>query len=259
MYTVVPSATIKTLGKTTKNEKTIISPNDGFSYFFGYYDLQPFSSDNKKHLAHRVKFEDRLPKSTDIAEIGYIDLESGKFVKIAETRAWNFQQGAFLRWFKDGESVTFNDFDGEKYVAVVVDINGNKIRSYDMPFASLSTEKGKALSVNFGRIYDFRKGYGYCNIPDPFFNDNAPENDGIFEVDLKSGEIKLLISYAEMKKDFAEEPYTDQELVVNHITYSPSGSKFVYLLRNNAPTGKKWGTVLAVENDKGENFKLTNF
>lgn len=180
-------------------------------------------------------------------------------MKLAETQAWNFQQGAFLRWFEQDKSVVFNDFDGEKYIARVVNMNGEVLRVYDAPFASLSREAGKALSVNFGRIYDFRKGYGYCNIPDPFFGIDAPEEDGIFEIDLATGKVRLLISYAAMKTAFAEEPFTGQKLVVNHITFNPSGSKFLYLLRNNDPEGKKWGTVLAIGDSEGNTFKLTGF
>ena len=240
-------------------EKTFISPDDGYAYFFGYYDLQPFSQDKKIHLAHRVKFINRLPTAADEAETGYIDVESKRFTAIARTQAWNFQQGAFLRWFERDDSVTFNDFDGQKYVSRVVDLHGNELRRYNRPFAALSVEKGVGLSVNFGRIYDFRKGYGYVNLPDPFQNENAPAEDGIVAVDLKSGNSEIVLSYKRMKELFEEEPFTCQKLVVNHITFNPSGDKYVFLLRNNDPEGKKWGTVLAVGDLKGNTVKLTGF
>ena len=240
-------------------EKTFISPDDGYAYFFGYYDLQPFSQDKKIHLAHRVKFFNRLPTAADEAETGYIDVESKRFTAIARTHAWNFQQGAFLRWFERDNSVTFNDFDGQKYVSRVVDLRGNELRRYDRPFAALSVEKGVGLSVNFGRIYDFRKGYGYVNVPDPFQNENAPAEDGIVAVDLRSGNSEIVLSYKRMKELFEEEPFTCQKLVVNHITFNPSGDKYVFLLRNNDPEGKKWGTVLAVGDLKGNTVKLTGF
>lgn len=80
----------------------------------------------------------------------------------------------------------------------------------------------------FFGYYDFRRGYGYCNIPDPFANVNAPD-DGIFLVDLRTKEKKLLASYSVMKKAFEEKPFTDKKLVVNHITFNPSGTKCVFL------------------------------
>ena len=37
-----------------------ITPNDGYHYFFGYYDLK--ASQGNDHLAHRVEFFDRIDK-----------------------------------------------------------------------------------------------------------------------------------------------------------------------------------------------------
>ena len=75
----------------------IITPDAGYHYFFAYYDMRATGKNgqNPRHLCHRVKFYDRLPTADDVCEISY--LENGAFVKIAETTAWNFQQGAMLQ------------------------------------------------------------------------------------------------------------------------------------------------------------------
>lgn len=238
-------------------EKRILTPEDKFQYFFGYYDLQPYDTSCERHLTHRVRFCDRLPVAGDVAELGFV--ENRKFYKITETLAWNFQQGAMLRWFSPGKSIIANDFDGDKYISKIIDIDGRETERYDCPFATISLNAGKAVSVNFGRIYDFRKGYGYCNIPDPFADKNAPENDGIFLIDLKTKEKTLLASYEKMRRVFEEKPFTDKKLVVNHITFNPSGTKCVFLLRNFPECGGMWATVLAVIDMKGEIKQLTKF
>ena len=237
----------------------IITPNDGYEYFFGYYDLQPYDDCQKFHLAHRVRFRDRHPNATDIAEIGYIDLATKRFVKLAETRSWNFQQGALLVWFESGKSVLFNDFDGEKHISRVVDMQGVELRRYDYALGSVSPDRTKGLAINFNRIHDFRKGYGYSNIKDPFYGVKTPADDGIFLVDLQTGKGKLLASYADMATAFQEEPFTTGKLVVNHITFNPSGTGFVILLRNFPVDTPKWGTVLAVGDLDGNFKKLTDF
>ncbi len=236
-----------------------ITPNDGYEYFFGYYDLQPYDDENLYHLAHRVKFRDRHPSAVDIAEIGYIDLKTKTFVKIAETKSWNFQQGSLLVWFESGKSVMFNDFDGEKNVTRVVSLDGVELKCYNMALGAVNKSRTKGLAINFNRIHDFRKGYGYSNVKDRFYDDYAPETDGIFLVDLTTGESELLVSYAKMKEEFAEEPFTDGKLVVNHITFNPSGTGFVFLLRNFPVGMPKWGTVLAVGDLQGNIRKLTDF
>lgn len=240
-------------------KKRIITPKDKKQYFFGYYDLQPFSNDEKMHLTHRVDFMDRLPTASDVCEIGYIDLEKNTFVKISETRAWNFQQGALLQWLENGKSVLFNDFDGEKFVARVVGINGREEKRFSMPFAAVNGRKTHALSINFARIYDFRKGYGYSNIQDPVYGEYAPQTDGIYLCDLQTGENTLLVNYAKMKKVFYELPFAEEKLVVNHITFNPSGTEYVFLLRNFSVNGKKWGTVLAMGDLQGNIRPLTKF
>lgn len=238
-------------------KKTNITPQDNKHYFFGYYDLQPYDKTGTKHLAHRVSFMGRNPVLGEQAELGYIDLETKSFKSIAYTHAWNFQQGAMLQWFNDGKSIIFNDFDGENYVSRIVDLNGREQQRFCMPIATLSPDRKKALSINFARIYDFRKGYGYLNKKDPFFKEKAPRKDGIFLLNLEKNDSKLIINYDIMKQAFQEEPFSSQKLVVNHITFNPSGNGYVMLLRN--ADGKKRGTVLAVGDLNGNVKKLTNF
>lgn len=240
-------------------KREIITPNDGYHYFFGYYDLQPYSSDGRRHLAHRVEFFDRMPTAEDVAELGYIDIDTHSFVPVAKTRAWNFQQGALLQWFERDKSIMFNDFDGEKYISRVVDLSGRELRRYDIPVATASVEAGVAISINFSRVYDFRPGYGYANIPDKNKDVNLPSDDGIFLLDLKTGEYRLLHSYVDLAERFSEEPFSSHKLVVNHINLSPKGTRYVFLLRNFDPEGKKWRTVLAAGDLMGDLTQLTKF
>ena len=98
----------------------IITPNDGYHYFFAYYDMRA-TGEHGKHLCHRVKFFDRLPTSEDVAELGY--LEDGNFVKFAETTAWNFQQGAMLQYHPYLENtVYYNVCENGRFMTVTHDI-----------------------------------------------------------------------------------------------------------------------------------------
>lgn len=238
----------------------VISPNDSYNYFFGYYDLQPFDKDSKRHLAHRTNFNDRLPEKNDLVELGYITLEDKVFHKIAESCAWNFQQGALLQWF-DEESIIFNDFRNGKYCSIIKNINTGTEKTLLMPLANLSQDRKWGLSVNFPRIWNFRPGYGYCNTKDINFNIHAPEDDGVFLVDIENNTSKLIISYKDIKEAFPEAPYSDLKLVVNHVTFNPSASRFLLILRNfPKEAGGKWGSLLMTANKDGsEMFALSKF
>jgi hypothetical protein len=119
-----------------------ISPNDGQHYFFGYYDIPAFSKDDAKHLCNRVNFWDRFPTKNDVAEIGIIDIKNGKWDKLAETGAFNFQQGCMLQWNPQNPDteIIYNIRDGEEYRAVIHNIETKKIRTLPRAIANVSKD-----------------------------------------------------------------------------------------------------------------------
>lgn len=243
----------------SKPELKVITPDDGYNYFFGYYDLMPFDKACKRHLTHRVNFCDRLQQQGDICEVGYIDLEDNTFHKISETLAWNFQQGAMLQWF-DEESVIYNDYRKGEFVSVIKNVENGDERIICAPLAHLSADRKWGLSINFMRVFDFRPGYGYLNEVDPYFDVKAPEDDGIFLIDIENNTKKLIINYKQLTELFPEKPFCDMKLVVNHITFNPSASRFLFLLRNFPEDQDIWGTILVTaDRDGGNIHNLTNY
>ncbi len=241
-------------------KETRITPNDGYHYFYGYYDLQPYSPDEKKHLCHRVKEADRLPTAEDVCEVGYIDLDTGVFCKVGQTLAWNFQQGALLQWM-DNTHLIYNAYLDNRFCAVVEDICTKERRIIDMPLANLSEDRKWGLSINFARIYDYRPGYGYSNEKDPYADVNTPDNDGVYVVDLEHNTSRLVLSYAEISEKYLPREYKGQKIVVNHISFNPSGERFLMLVRTfqRAESGQ-WFTILITADRNGENVcVLTDF
>ena len=238
---------------------TTISPEDAYHYFFGYYDLQPYDRSGRRHLAHRSSFADRIPDENDTVELGYIELDSKQFHKLAESHAWNFQQGALLQWFDD-DHIIYNDFRDGDYCSVILNTKTGAERVLCAPLAHLSADRKWGLSINFPRVWDFRPGYGYCNTKDPWLHTAAPENDGIFLVDIEQNTSRLILNYRQLAQAFPEQPFCDMKLVVNHITFNPSADRFLFLLRNFPEPGKKWGTLLATADRDGSNLrKLTDY
>ena len=236
----------------------IISPTNGH-YFFGYYDLQPFDSTGRYHLCHKAPFEDRIPDENDICELGMIDLKTKEFIKLAETTAWNFQQGAMLQWYKDDDHIIYNIREDETYRACVLNIKTGEKRILPMAIATLSQDGKRAICVNFSRIFDFRPGYGYAGIPDEYQDVFAPEEDGVWVMDTETGECKLIASVQKIREQFPKKPYTDEKLLVNHITLNPSGDKYVMLFRNQPGDGSKWVTGLIVGDMQGNMRQLAEW
>ncbi|MBE5761457.1 MAG: hypothetical protein E7334_05625 [Clostridiales bacterium] len=240
------------------NMKIISDPKE--HCFYGYYDLQPYDSTGKKHLAHRVGFIDRLPTIDDVCELGYIDVDTGVFYKLSETTAWNFQQGSLLQWYKDDDHIVYNVRVGDGFGTQIKNIKTGETRTLPLAAANISMDGKRAVCVNMSRIYDFRPGYGYSDKPDPYYNVNAPADDGVFLMDMETGNYKQIISYDKLIKQFPEEPFTSRKLVINHITFNPSGTRFLFLLRNFMDEEfKMWKTQLLTSDLEGNTTLITDY
>jgi len=232
-------------------------------YFFGYYDVPAWNASQRYHLCHRVKFWKRIPEKDDIAEIGLIDMKKKEFIPVAETTAWNFQQGAMLQWnpLSPEDEIIFNVRDGEQYKGVILNIETKQKRMLDRPIANVDPTGRYGLSINFNRLFDFRPGYGYAGVKDPYFNENHPKADGVFLIDMKSGKSRLIISLDQIweytKNSFKGE---DKKILINHITFNTDGTRFVFLVRNFPEDGKSWRTAILTANTDGSDmYVLSNY
>jgi hypothetical protein len=212
-----------------------ISPGDGRHYFFGYYDVPALSPDGRRHLFHRVSFRDRLPGAEDAAELGVLDLATGEAGVFATTRAWNFQQGAMLQWWGGApDTVIYNSVgrDGA-YRAVIQGLADGVRREADRAVASVSADGRLGLSINFDRMYDFRPGYGYAARADAGRGQRHPADDGVFLVDLRTGSSRLILSLAQLHARLRDlSPLLEEKLLINHLMFNPSATRFVALVRN---------------------------
>lgn len=235
-----------------------ITPYDAH-YFYGYYDNPGIDPTDRYQLAHKVSFMDRMPTKNDWAELGIIDMHTNEFTPIAKTQAWNFQQGAMFQYLHgtDAKDVIYNDFIDGEYVAVIMNLATGKTRYLDRPVANIAPNGKYALSINFSRLFDFRPGYGYCNIPDKFYYKNHSADDGVFLTDISTGKSKLIISYEQLW-EFTNSYFkgVDQKIIVNHITFNTDSSRFIMLLRNFVPAGSSHITALVTADTSGENMYL---
>jgi hypothetical protein len=226
--------------------------------FFGYYDL-PAADWQGRHLGQRVGFRDRLPCPGDRAELGWMPLpghgEAGSFHLFGETLSWNFQQGAMLQWLaQPAGACLYNVFREGRFGACVHHLDDGSKRWLPRPVANVSRDGTRALCINMARVYDFRPGYGYEEIADPHAKVDASEDDGVEVMDLQTGEHRLVLSLAEAVR-FLEaegEPLSGAKVVINHITFNPSGSRYLFLLRSFPQPGQRWLTwLLTADTDGG--------
>lgn len=224
------------------NDVKIITPDDGAHYFFGYYDMNATGAFGK-HLCHRVGFMDRLPTAEDVAEIGY--LENNKFVKLGETTAWNFQQGAMLQYHPTlADTICYNVCREGKFYTLLQNIKTGEEKLCDRASACYSPDGKWGLGINFGRVYAFRPGYGYAGFVDEYADVNAPHEDGVFLIDLENGTSKQIISYDQLVESAG---FTaEDKILINHITFNTASDRFVMLVRNFPKVQWGWSTSVVI-------------
>lgn len=198
-----------------------ITPQDGH-YFYGYFDKCPWNS-RGEHPVHKVDFAARQPYFGEKAELGI--MQDGRFNKFAETRAWCWQLGSMMQ-FLDDDTLIWNDIEDAHLVS-----RTSNNRVLPRPIYCISSDRRYALSVNFSRLDVERPGYGYGGLPDKSAEFAYPEDDGIFLMDLHTGESRLIISLAKIVKEFPCRNITDGMNWFNHLLFSPDGKKISFIHR----------------------------
>ncbi|NUN02876.1 MAG: hypothetical protein HUU41_17335, partial [Bryobacteraceae bacterium] len=147
-------------------------------HWFGYYDKLEFDPGNRYVLGMQVDFEHRSPRPDDIIGIGMVDIQSGdRWIELGKSRAWGWQQGCMLQWIPGSDSeIIWNDRQGDRFVAYILNVRTRKRRTLPAPVYALSPDGKWAISTDFSRLNDCRPGYGYAGIADPGKDTAAPDD-----------------------------------------------------------------------------------
>lgn len=253
MYAVSPK--VKSEGPVFR-----ITPDDGFEYFFGYYDKSPWDQSQRYILAVRAKqtYKDVAPK--EVADIVVIDLEKGNEVtKISETRAWNVQQGCMLQWLGPDftNEILFNDYRDGKYVSVIIHLDTKQEKVISAPVYSVDQSGSFALTLDFARLHRLRPGYGYAWLEDQTKEQAVPKDPAIWRVDLESGNTKPLLSYQDFYDFQTRDEMIGAEHKVNHIMLNPSGNRFMVLHRWGKG-GTRYTRLVTANTDGSDMYNLSD-
>jgi hypothetical protein len=216
-------------------------------HWFGYYDKREFDPSGRYVLGMEVGFEHRTPSPEDTITVGMIDLRNGdRWIELGSSRAWCWQQGCMLQWRPGSSSeVLWNDRQGSQFVSHLLDVKTGLRRTLPAPFYAISPDGRWAIAPDFRRLHDTRPGYGYAGIPDPNADEGAPDDAGIWRLDLETGGTDLLFTFRSIARlpgleGAVMEP--DAKHWFNHLLINPDGTRFAFLHRWR---GKAQGTGFA--------------
>ena len=200
-------------------------PHDHF--FASYFAINSWSPDLRYALVLETDIKNTLPDGRSCT-IGVVDTQDGdKFIPFSTTRTWNFQEAAmafWLPWAKD--TVVFNDRRDGKFVSVVMNWKTKEERIVPYPVSAVSEDGTWALGINYARLFLTRPDYGYYGDgQDPKKGVVFPEDDGLFRIDLKTGEVKLIVSCAAVKGMVPEVKDPNGMSYICHTVISKDGKR----------------------------------
>jgi len=218
-------------------QRRFIKPPVGYTWF-GYYDKQQIDSTGNLMLALRGEpgTENKSPQPRDQREVGYFDLRDDSWHVIAQTFAWNWQQGSMLQW-RPGhpDEVIWNDREDSptpRFVTRLHNLITGETRTLPRPIYHISADGLLAVGTDFGRIEDTRRGYGYAGIPDPHKDVLAPEESTIYTMNLDTGEVNDIANLKEIS-EVESSGYSGEgkKHYFNCLQFNPSGNRLMFMHR----------------------------
>lgn len=204
-------------------------------HWFGYYDKHQIDVSGRYALGGEVDKFFRSPSQEDVLRIGLIDLENGnEWREIGTSRTWGWQQGCMLQWIPGSDrEVIWNDYGEGGFISKVYNVKTGATRTLPRAVYTLSPDGRFALSLDFDRLQFFRPGYGYPTLQAVDQWPKAPEDAGIYKMDLQTGRSEMILSYAQLAGLERESgSVADYHHWFNHILINPSGTRFIFLNRS---------------------------
>ncbi len=230
-----------------------------FYHFYGYYDKCPWDATGRYVLVMRVAFMNRPPTPEDIAVLGMVDTCQGnRWRPVAETVAWYWQQGTMLQWLGSAPDrfVIFNRRGEAGFGCTILDVQTGEQRHLPRPIYAVDSRGTQAVSLNFSRVHRHRPGYGYVGVPDQWADDLAPAADGIYHMDLQTGQSRLIVSIAQAVATEHEASMDGCSHWFNHLQFNPSGTRFLFLHRWAKPGQPHRHTRMFTANPDGSDLLL---
>jgi hypothetical protein len=229
-----------------ESKQLTTGPKHHFFGYIGHVQNIPWNQSGRYLVALQTDFQDRLPRAQDAAEIVLLDTQNNYVVRgVDRTRAWNPQQGTMLYWNPDAPETQFffNDRDPQtgKIFCALYDVStGKRIREYrfdDTPVGNsgVAQRGGWFAAINYARLARLRPVTGYPEAFDWTVGVRHPTDDGVFKVDTRTGEKRLLVSFKQLADAIRPlRPEVDQEhLFINHTLSNRDSDRIFFFVRGN--------------------------
>lgn len=228
--------------------------------FASYYAINAWSAEGRYATVLETDVKSGLPTEKDAAILGVVDAgDNNRFIPLTDTRCWNFQEATMAHWLgtAPNESFIYNDLVDGRFVSVVFNMRTKAKRRVPYPVSAVTRDGKWAVSINYARLRLTRPDYGYGgNGQDARESVTWPEDDGLWLVNLETGEGRLIVSIASVRDRMP--PVKDPQALAYfcHTVFSRDGKKVFWLARSveniaGQKVVRKWETTAFVCNTDG--------
>lgn len=232
-----------------------------------YFGIDSWSPDGRYVSVLEVDFSGRLAHETDTATIALVDLkDNNRLIPIAKTTCWNFQEAAMFHWlpWEDGACL-YNDCRNGQFVTVILNWKTGEERIIPYPISAVDKNGEWGVSLNYARLRMCRPDYGYAgNGQDARLDSIWPEDDGLWLINIRTGEAKLILTVAQAKNLMTPITKDDGLAYFCHTIISPNGKRIFFLARTVEDFTKQiaekgivyiWDTVSFTINADGSDLR----
>lgn len=228
--------------------------------YASYYAINSWSADNRYVTVLETDVKGHLSNEQEPATLGVVDLQDhNRFLPLTTTVCWNFQEATMSHWlaWAPNTKFTYNDLVDGKFATVIFDLQTKEKKVIPYPVSAVSPDGKFGISINYARLRLTRPDYGYPgNGQDARANVTWPEDDGLYLVNLQTGEAKLIVSVASVRQQMPQPKDPKALSYFCHTVISRDGKRVFWLARtveglSSQKVVKKWETTAFVCNLDG--------
>jgi hypothetical protein len=173
--------------------------------------------------------------------------QTGEITPVDSTTGWNFQQGSRLQWLPGSpDLLVFNTIENGRAVAVLKNVHTRMRNVLPAPIYVISPDGKTSIAPNFCTLAHRWKAYGYPPLASkPVISDQGA--DGLWELDIESGNEKLFISTQRAAAFEAVSNADQTSHFLCHASFSPDGSRVIFLHRFFSSDGGLFTRMIATD------------
>lgn len=221
-------------------------------HVFGFHDLIITNKKCDKYLSLEIDVMNRPQLPGEKIGVGYV--QGGEYVRVGETEAMNYPQGSRQQWIADTDCFVVNNRVGDVWGCDLYDTTDNHlIDRFESTAHMVSKDGTKAYGLDYARLH--RLGvYGYIGLQDKYADDPAPSKSGIWVLDLKTKEKRLLVSVREVAEQGKCQILPNAHHYITHLCLNPSSTRIAFLHRYPLPDGGGMSRLMTIGVD-GSNLR----